>query len=306
MENQNSMKQDVKKGAIAIQGENINIINGLSKEDVEGICKGIFYDNFMKLRDEAQTIVNARIQQFSEELYKNLEKNKLLNTQKFKIPDVQYILFEAQKTYVRMEEPAMCKIIIDLITNRIEAKENTNLQLNINQAIIMLSKLNIRHINMLTLVFIISHTSDIELQNARIPKDKERLKKYIENTVLPYIDENVTQTDIEYLSSCGCGTLLLGDNFQQAITKIYPNLFKKINEKYVGEEEKIEVLIDDNFIDFEEYIISLNPKFRKIFDEYNKTYLYSFNITSVAKLIAIYNIQRVQGQMLDIKKWIRN
>lgn len=306
MEKKDNMKQEVKKGAVAIQGQNINI-NGLSREDIEGICKGIFYDNFMKLRDEAQIIVNARIQQFSEELYRNLEKSKLLNTQKFKIPDIQYMLFEAQKAYVRNEEPEMCQLIVDLITHRIEAKENTNLQLNINQAITMISKLNIRHINILTLIFIISNVKFRFLENARIPGDEEIIKIYIENKILPYVDENVTNTDMEYLSSCGCGTQLLGSTFEEAITQNYPNLFKNINEgEYNGMHKKINVLIEDQYIDLEKYITSINQNFKKIFDVYNRKYLYTFDITSVAKLVAIYNIQRVEGVKLTISEWIKN
>lgn len=297
-------KQEVENNSVGIQAKEVylNISkDAITREEIKDICKSIFFDNFTKLQYEAKLTVDSRIQEFCNNFCIRLAQMDLLKTEKFTNPDIQYILYEAQKAYVRTDDIKKHDLIIDLISNRLNCAENTNMQLNINEAISMISKLNATHINILTFIHILTYTKSEILSNSRLPKDKDIIKKYFEMYVMPFVPSNITRTDLEYMSYCGCGTSLIGEPLQKSLLKNYPELFDGKEEKWG---EKVEILVDNRYIDLKEYIISLNSDFRKIFEIYNDKGLCHYHLTSVSKMIAIYNYNRIANDNMNMSLWI--
>ena len=58
------------KNSIGLQVDTINM--GISIEQVETIVKGLFYDNFIKLREEANEIVENRLSDFFKKMFEQL------------------------------------------------------------------------------------------------------------------------------------------------------------------------------------------------------------------------------------------
>lgn len=291
------------KNSIGMQIEKIVISHSPTLAEVELICKGIFYDNFIKIQDEVKQIVDCRIQEFSEKLFEKLEKINLFDMNKFKIPDIQYNLYQAQNAYVRTENEEKRDIIIEIIASRINSEEESNLQLNYNQAIELLPKINKKHIDILTFLFFINEVGVTYLENIQMPKDKEQLIRYLD-TLMQFINFEITGNDLRYLSSCGCGTFNLPNLLEERLIRNSATMFEFKEQKglkKIGEVPNI--IINGKEMSIREYIISLDAKYKILFEKYNESKLCEFRMSSIAALIGLKNLEIKINDKLDAYQW---
>lgn len=299
------MKQKNEKESIGIQIKEINIDNRMNKNDIENMIKSMFWDNFLVMRDESKRIVEERLQEFSERFIERVLSSSSIEISKFKNPDVQYNLYKSQEAYVRTESESKHRIITDLIINRITTSEESNLQLNLNEAIEVIPKLNERLINNLTLLFIMRETECEELKGIKLSKDKETLTKYLKENVMPFVNDTIQRNELRYLVYCGCGNLLAGPNFSDSLVEKYPQTFEIIGEKraHLNPKDNYCIRINNSSFNIRDYICSLDSEFEKIFRIYDDRELCRLKITSVAALIAMYNLRVKIGKSINIEKY---
>lgn len=291
------------KNSIGMQVEKIVISPSFTLAEVELICKGIFYDNFIKIQDEVKQIVDSRIQEFSEKLFEKLEKINLFDMDKFKTTDIQYNLYQAQNAYVRTENEEKRDIIIEIIASRINSEEESNLQLNYNQAIELLPKINKKHIDILTFLFFINEVGVTYLENVQMPKDKDQLIRYLD-TLMQFINFEITGNDLRYLSSCGCGTFNLPNLLEERLIRNSATMFEFKEQKglkKIGEVPNI--IINGKEMSIREYIISLDTKYKILFEKYNESKLCEFRMSSIAALIGLKNLEIKINDKLDAYQW---
>lgn len=289
------------KNSTATQIGTVNVYNQqITLAEVEMICKGIFWDNFTKLRDEALKVVEQRLETFSKELARRIDVNNLY---KFKIPDVLYVLYQAQNAYVRVEEETIRNLIVDMIVGRISAEEKSNLQLNYNQAILLLPKLNKKHLDILTFIFFVTEIRILTLDKIKIPGDESILIEYL-NFILELIDFELSANDLRYMYSVGCGTEDYFNSFEYLLTRNGTKIFKFTKKIGISEISVMpNIIINKKIMSIRKYIISLREEYEKIFETYDDKKLCNFHLSSVASLIAAKNLELKKDYKIDELKW---
>lgn len=295
------MEQKNKKDSTGIQIETFNA--GISIEDIKIIVNGLFYDNFIKLKEEAKEIMNQRLLEFSEKLY---DKLKYSNITSLSNPDTQYSLYKASESYVRTSSENKHELLINMIADKVKIEDESNYTLMLNQAIELISKLSNKHINILSFAVVLKNLKLGSLVNIKLPRD-ERNFKIIFNKILSFIEnQDITEKDIRYLSNYSIGTFLLGSNLDEVFINHYPNMFtveKNNDGKFTKLNEKIYIIINDKKVGLREYVESLDSRFRKVFFVFDDLYLNSLDISPVAEIIGLLNYSINMDDQINFKSW---
>ena len=147
---------------------------GPSLTDVYNFVMALFRENFPKLREEAAQIAEMRATEFCQATMKKLEKTNPKKYVVFKDPDMQYVLFEAQKAYARFGTNDMLDLLTDLISTRIEENQDVVLKVSIDKAIEIAPLLNGKQLDYLSLLFLCTRTKRDSI------KTLEQLKEYLD------------------------------------------------------------------------------------------------------------------------------
>lgn len=292
------MNQENKKKSIGIQTQTIHV--GVSINDIRTVVNGVFYENFIKLKDEAKNIVDARILEFSEKLYAELE-NKDIKC--FSNPDFQYSLYKASENYARTNSKQKHEILVKLIVNKALSETETAYSLMLNQAIELIPKFSTLHLNILSFVSAFKSVGFSILKRISLPNDVEEFKEFL-NTILVLITSNgdFYLNDIKFISNYGLGNFLLGDKLDIQIVKNYPKLFNVVkNDNFGGKD----VLIDNNgnIICMRDYIQSIDTRFTQIFETYDDSGLYCFCPSPIAEFLGLLNLTIVTGEIINLQKF---
>lgn len=265
-----------------ISNNNLNIsqVNcGLRYEDVKEICLDLFKSNFITLKQEAYEMVEQRINTFINEYIERLKSEKIDNLSELRNPDMQYMLYECQKSYARYGDEDLLHKLLFLMVERIKANEKNMIQLNLNEAASVIPKMTSKQINLITLLYIIKYTLWMNIDSINLVGN---IKRYW----VPFIiEEEVKKSDYQYLEYLGCGNVLVGDKLEEILKKNYSNAFSGI----------------DNI---KEYIIELIPEMKQLFQLWNETDLFSCNLTTVGLTIGWSNIATKIGEKWDLNIWI--
>ena len=211
------------------------VYKGMTPEEACNLATKLFIDNFPKLQAQAVEIVRARIDEFIKEVAEKLKEKGITDMSAFADPDVQYALYEAQKSYARFGTKEMLSILSSLIANRVKSNdESICLKVALDRAIEIAGFLTTKHLDYLALLFSISQ---VKFGNV---KDVESLK---EN--LAYLDSVFPNVDISsfcYLNMLGCLQLylldvrkLLSNRYgisQDQVTSICPNNISQLDGDY--------------------------------------------------------------------------
>lgn len=196
-------------------GNNIGVQNnymGISPEKAIEITNKLFYDNFPKLKEEAFEIVTQRITELETKLFEKLSENPNINYSVFADPDMQYVLFEAEKMYARIGNSDCLDRLCSLIETRMENNKDDYLKLIIDSAIQITPKLSSGQINYLTIMFLLkrAHFNDI--------KAIEDLSNTLNN--LERLYGPVSAKGFSLLHNLGCFDFYLG-NVEDILSKKY-------------------------------------------------------------------------------------
>lgn len=240
MINDKNLKQEGGESSTNLQGQTVNVYNGLSYKDAKEIALDVFNSNFIKLKSEAAQIASERAEEIAEKIFKELNEKSPESIEEFKNPAMQDALFQTQKEYAKSGDENLGDLLVDILVDRAKTKERNMLQLVLDESLIIAPKLTVEHYNLLTLSFLLTRTVNHRVINI------ETFKEYIKNQILPFTDnirnEETTFNHLEYL---GCGHIRTGGYGK--LEEILKNRYKAIFSKgFTLEEYEKEVGDFDN------------------------------------------------------------
>lgn len=276
-----NIKQDQKGGkeSTNIQVGTVNNYQGLGFNDVKCICEYLIEENLIRFKNEAEETARNRMEQFIKKYIDELIKNKVENLNELKNPDMQYVLYEAEKGYIRCGDSELLDILVKILVDRTKETEESLIRLNLNESLNIVTKLTSEQRDMLTLVSVLRYTKN----NSVVSKDS--LATYLKEYIIPFSNIDIPkESSLRYMSYLGCGEILVGAKLEELLIENYKDILPKNNLK--------------------EYIIELVPEMNKVFDIWNNSQLYCFDLTSVGMTIGNANMKFKTGINIDLSVWI--
>lgn len=142
-----------------------NNIYGIEPQQALQMTMQLFRDNFPKLQDEARLIAEKRINDLCETLFEKLIKSNFINFDIFKDPDIQYVIFEAEKEYARYGDENLKELLCDILSERMNVKKDSILHFSLNEAIKIVPVLSNKHLDMLSLSYVLKLTRSEGINN---------------------------------------------------------------------------------------------------------------------------------------------
>lgn len=205
----------------ALVGENTEI--SLRYEEIVNEQKQLFYENSLKLLDEAKEEIESRIEKFNKELMSKLFsiKNDIEGIEEMlKDPQFSIDVNKAQKRYVYDKQDDMMELLHTILVNKYIKDKDRKEDIFYKSVIDVLEKLNVDDINFITVCYLIDYyytnikdesdkdllsiLQDQELRKVDLHNLLSMLNRYTE--CLP--DASYLESDISYslyLQSIGVG-----------------------------------------------------------------------------------------------------
>lgn len=134
------MKQIAGKDSQQIQGQTINIYNGISESDVRKICSEMTFIAMEKYSVESHFTVEKRIKDFAEILIPRIEKIEN-GFESFADPEFQLELTKAQVSAACTDKEADYEMLSELLAQRVEKKDNRRIKASISKAVEIVDKI---------------------------------------------------------------------------------------------------------------------------------------------------------------------
>ncbi len=211
--------EDIHNSSVNQINGNITINNGISAADAIAICKEVIENQMAILRREAQTEADARLKKISDKIVSSITEDLL---QRFKEPAIQFALNETISGYIKTGDDELGENLVDLLIERLEAKERTTQQSVIDEARQIISKLSSNAIALLSILV---------FQKIIFPLDRSQYDNLIRK-LSPIAAKlgKITDLDIAYLKQVGCGmgitNFQVSSPLEETLLKSYDLLFK--------------------------------------------------------------------------------
>lgn len=281
------MKQSGGKDSTNYQAQVINV--GVTADEARNIALDLFKANFLELSQQAAEIATYRAEKLVNDTLEKLKQENPSGIEKMKNPDMQYAMYTAQKEFARTGDENLEEILIELLVERTKEDDRTFKQIVLDESLSVITKLNQKQIDILSLVFIIRRT----VNNIYINYDKEigDLLDYYERTYSQFINELPTveeDTLLEHLVYAGCGRLSIGE-------AKYETIFKENYQKIFNSNNEAEIV----------HLVNHLPLSSQIMKSWNETSLKNMSLTSVGIAIGHTNLVRKIGSSFgDLGIWI--
>jgi hypothetical protein len=228
-------KQESGDSSTNLQGQTINITQGISYSDAKEIALDVFKTNFPKLSDEAAEKVFSRVEEFTVNfLEKLIHKGKLL-INNLNDPGIQVSLLEAQKGYAKTGDKDLEDLLIDILVERTSITERNIDQIVLEESLQIASKLTAENMDALTINFLVLQTRKQNMTSL------DNLKKYFEIEILPFLLTLSSDSSCyEHIEYSGCGSIMIigtRNSIESIFKKNYKGLFCKgfDNENFIKE-----------------------------------------------------------------------
>lgn len=280
------MKQETGENSDAYQAKrDINITNeGMDYRNVKQLCLDLIHENFPKLQAEAMHQVNANVMTFTNELKNEIaKKHATINTEKLAQPDVQAALNEAVQGAAKKGKKADINLLANLVASRIDKGNSDLLDITIEEAIRLTTKLTKDHINFLSVKHFISSMT-IHVPNVVFMQLEQFAAPVLESFGSHCV---LSIPNIQYLGGVGVldfNPMLAGLGPYDIQFKAYPSLASNTQE-------------------FKEKVKTQAPSLNKLLKIYEKEKFASTRLNSFGKVIALTNLDRLFGG-IDLKIWI--
>jgi hypothetical protein len=195
-----SLKQAQETGdrSTAMQaGRDINL--GITVSEARQIALDVFKANALELAGIARDLFEARGREFIERYLAELQRRRPEALETFRDPDMQYVLFSAQRDFARSGKADLEQLLINLLTERTTATDLKRIVLN--EAIATASQVTADQLDTLSLLLLFIHGAPMRYRF----KALEDLGPYLRRYVGPFV--NVTATDptaFQHLKYAGC------------------------------------------------------------------------------------------------------
>lgn len=213
---------------------------GMSAEDASKLAIDLFMDNFPKLQEIAMATARARV----EELMKSIiEKHQHEGTRDFTSlasPDMQYVLYEAQKGYARLGTETLLSMLGTLVVKRMDADNDVYRRIVLNKAIEVAPMMQQLHLDYLSLIFLVKNLRFQHVKNvsALVAIYEEICSKM----QCPEPPESMRSADI-FLDMLGCFSIGIGSAAsifaksygfsEEEMKTALPSMLNKIPGEYI-------------------------------------------------------------------------
>ena len=134
------MEQKAGDNAQQIQGQTVNIYNGISEKDVRKICSDMTYKAMERYSAESYQTVEKRINDFAEILIPRIEKIEN-GFESFADPEFQLELTKSQVSAACTDKEADYEMLSELLAHRIEKSDNRRIKASISKAVEIVDKI---------------------------------------------------------------------------------------------------------------------------------------------------------------------
>lgn len=201
-------------------GKDIHV-HGLSIDEARTVALDVFRSNALELAGVAQTLAVARAEQLTNEFLTKLETEIPERVDQLADPDVQSVVFQAQKEFARSGEDDLRVALVDLLAARVGEDDRNLRTLALNEAIASAPKLTEKQRRAIAWVFYLRYTRPTNLGT---PEDYySRLSKEVPalGVALP-----AGHADYQHIEYVGAGSLSIASySFFQGITSGVEGLY---------------------------------------------------------------------------------
>ena len=201
---------------------------GMTPEQAAKQTIDLFMDNFPKLQSLAKETAELRATELCNEILKKLEEKQVKDFTPSTQPDVQFVLYEAQKNYARFGEKEVMKILTELIANRIQNDDKGHFKRIVDNAVTVACELSSTQLDCLSTLFMLTK---VRFSNIITIEDLKEFFNYI-SSVFDLENINYGQ-EISYLNFKGCLQIELPD-IPKIQSKLY-NLAQNEVEKNISQ-----------------------------------------------------------------------
>lgn len=171
--------------------------NGMQPQEACQLAINLFMENFPKLQQIASDTAQERANEFCKATIDKLQHANVRDYSAFSDPDVQYVLFDAQKSYARFGTKQMLGTLSDLVASRVVNNDDFVLKVTIDRAISVASMLTPQQLDFLSLLFMCTRVSHSHI------KTLAQLESHL-NHLCGVFNVNPNEINIFYLNMLGC------------------------------------------------------------------------------------------------------
>lgn len=202
-----SVEQRAGIGSQTTQIGNQNNYYGMTPQEACQMAINLFYENFPKLKQYAKEVIDQRVSEYMMAIQEKLESNNIVDLTPFIDPDVQYALYESQKTYARFGGKDKLSILSELVVQRIQHNnESIAFKVAIDKAIEIAPLLNSTQLDYLSLAFLCCRVKFLSIKNV------DDLHSHLVKISIAFKDADFSSA--AYLNMLGCLDLRLHDTVE--------------------------------------------------------------------------------------------
>ena len=226
--------QEVGAGALAIQAGG-NVIVGISAADARAIALDVAKATFYELTGAARDTMSARVEEITEKVISQIERDYPEGLKKAVDPDFQHALYTVQKNYGRTGDVDLGDLLVDLLVDRSKQDKRDFLQIVLNESLEVVPKLTSGQVANLALLFLCCYTTNNGVVN------DVQLGLYFDKNILPLTDRLVKSSpSFQHLQFTGCGSVqMISRLLEDALQTQYKGLF---SNGFTREQADIELL----------------------------------------------------------------
>jgi hypothetical protein len=133
-------------------------MNGISIENARQIAEDVYRKNALELKGVAEDVAGARAEKLVTDFLEKVSSQFPSSTENLADPDIQSVLFEAQRDFARSGEEDLAKALVDLLGNRLVETERSLRTFALNEALASAPKLTENQRRALGFLFYFRHT----------------------------------------------------------------------------------------------------------------------------------------------------
>lgn len=179
----------------------VQIIQGLTTKDAIDLFDRLFKENFLTLQNEAANVAYERSSKLINSYLDKLQKEAPEKIATASDPDMQFVVYEAQKAYARSGQDSLEELLVNLLVDRSKLEKEELIKVVLNEALSTAVKVTKDQLDAITVVFLLAYTVRNNIGN------HQQLSAYLKETFDPFIagaaKSNASFQHIEY---SGCGT----------------------------------------------------------------------------------------------------
>ncbi|WP_426996322.1 LPO_1073/Vpar_1526 family protein [Pseudarthrobacter sp. N5] len=212
-------------GGINYQAAGDIINNGPSRQEVQDIALGVYRANALELRGIAEDIAFARAERVTNDFLNRLMDKDPEAAKNLADPDIQSVMFEAQKEYARSGEEDLAKVLVELLADRTIETERSLRTLVLNEAISSVPKLTEQQRRAIGLVFLLRYSR----WTGKTPTPEDYFREFVVKDVLALGKDLPTSgPNYQHIEYVGAGTVSISSfSFGSALRSGVEGLFTR-------------------------------------------------------------------------------